>query len=198
MASDTLGVMTDSGPSVEIQELFLADQKEHLDVPSVGTAEYSALRERDRLRRESGLKLLVSITSPSAEDLYRVAWVLNHGDTPEEARCAHQLATQAAALGCDDAKWLSAASYDRWQMYSGKPQKYGTQIVPDGTRHRVWDTDPSTTDTERAELNVPPIADQHKRAIELTRTVPQPPMDQAPEWLKSAIARWNEGVSHDA
>jgi hypothetical protein len=81
-----LGVMTDSGPSVEIQELFLADQKEHLDVPTVGTAEYSALRERDRLRRESGLKLLMLIMSPSAEDLYRVAWVRSSGRVGRAAR----------------------------------------------------------------------------------------------------------------
>lgn len=186
--------MTDIDQSDAIQELFLADRREHLNVPSVGTTEYSALRQRDQVRRESALRLLMSLANPDAQDLYRVAWLFNHGDTPEEAHRAHQLAAQAAALGYNDARWLAAASYDRWQMYCGKPQKYGTQIVPDGTQHRVWDTDPHMTDAERAEFNVPPLAEQHKRAIELTKTSPQPPMDQAPEWLKAAIIRWNDGA----
>jgi hypothetical protein len=186
--------MTGIGPSGEIEKLFRADRREHFNVPPVGTAEYSALRQRDRDRRESALRLLRSIANPSAQDLYRVAWLFNHGDTPQEAHRAHQLATQAAGLGHNEAKWLAAASYDRWQMYSGKPQKYGTQIVPDGIRHRVWDTDPNTTDAERAEFNVPPLAQQHERANELTKTAPQPPMDQAPAWLKAAVVRWREGV----
>jgi hypothetical protein len=35
-------------------------------------------------------------------------------------------------------------------MYSGKPQKYGTNSVPDGKRFRVWDVDPATTDEAQA------------------------------------------------
>lgn len=182
--------MSGIDPSGEIQELFLADQSEHSNVSLAGSTEYAALRQRDRARRESALILLESMENPDAQDIYRVAWLLNHGDTPEEACRAHQLAMQAVALDYSDAKWLAAASYDRWKMYNGEPQKYGTQIVPDGKRHRVWDTDPDTTDAERAEFGAPPLAAQHERALDLTNTQPQPPMDQAPDWLKAAMIRW--------
>ncbi|HUR55591.1 MAG TPA: hypothetical protein VMZ71_15755, partial [Gemmataceae bacterium] len=63
-----------------------------------------------------------------------------------------------------------------------------------GTQYRVWDTDTSVTDEERAALDVPPLAEQHRRAAEESATFPQPPLELAPEWLKAALARWaNEG-----
>jgi hypothetical protein len=75
-------------------------------------------------------------------------------------------------------------------MYRGLPQRFGTQIVPDGVRHRVWDTDPSTTDEERARFNVPPLAEQQRRAAQLSMSEPQPDLSLAPEWLREAIPRW--------
>ena len=45
-------------------------------------------------------------------------------------------------------------------MYQGKAQKYGTQFVPDGKRHRLWDVDPTTTDDERAAKHVPSLQEK--------------------------------------
>jgi hypothetical protein len=53
-------------------------------------------------------------------------------------------------------------------MYEGRPQRYGTQFVPYGVRHRLWDVEPATTDEERAAWAVPPLAEQLRRADELT------------------------------
>lgn len=75
-------------------------------------------------------------------------------------------------------------------MYEGRPQRYGTQFVPDGVRHRLWDVEPATMDEERAAWDVPPLAEQLRRADELTRSEPQPPLDQAPAWLTAAVERW--------
>jgi hypothetical protein len=85
-------------------------------------------------------------------------------------------------------KWLAAAALDRWLMYQGRPQKYGTQIVPDGTRWRIWNTDPTTTDADRAAADVPPLKEQLERAEAMTD--PQPPMEEAPTWLKNALESW--------
>jgi hypothetical protein len=54
----------------------------------------------------------------------------------------------------------------------------------------VWDTDPDTTDQERAEYDVPPLAEQHRRAQMMTKTESQPPMESAPDWLIAALVRW--------
>lgn len=166
----------------------------------MGTPEYRALRERDRRRRERGADLLGSLDASgaaSAEDLYHAAWLFNHGDQPAEARRAHELARKAAERGHRPARWLAAAAYDRWCMYEGRPQRYGTQFVPDGVLHRLWDVEPATTDEERATWDVPPLAEQTRRAGELTRSEPQPPMDGAPAWLEAAIERWGTESSEE-
>ena len=49
-----------------------------------------------------------------------------------------------------NARWLAAATYDRWQMYQGQPQKYGTNFIYDGREHRLWEVLPDTTDEEAA------------------------------------------------
>ncbi len=62
--------------------------------------------------------------------------------------------------------------------------------MPDGKRQRIWDVDPTTSDAERAEWDVPSLAEMERRAEEVTRTEAMPPMGDAPEWLKDALLRW--------
>jgi hypothetical protein len=175
----------------ELQELFRADQDERTNHPYVGTPEYLALRGRDAERRKHLQNIVASEGLLDPNDYYKAAWILNHGEKAEEIWQAHILAKKAAELGLSRARWLAAATYDRWLMYQGKAQKYGTQIVPDGKRQRVWDVDPATSDVERAEWDVPSLAEMERRAEEVTRKEPMPPMDDAPQWLKDALVRWN-------
>lgn len=185
-------------PRAALAALHAADVAAHAAVPPAGTPAYAALREEDRRRRARVLVALAELRRAGAPDpqaLYHAAWVLNHGERPEEARQAHELAGEAAARGHAPARWLAAAAYDRWCMYEGRPQRYGTQIVPDGTRYRVWDVEPGVTDAERAARDVPPLAEQHARAEALTRSEPQPPLEHAPDWLRGALARWRAAGS---
>jgi len=158
--------------------------------PDYGTPEYRLLRERDADRRKRVEAMIEPGALKEPEDYYHAAWILNHGESVEEIWHAHILAEQAVKLGLRRARWLAAATYDRWLMYRGKPQKYGTQIVPDGKRQRVWDVEPDTSDAERAEWDVPALAEMERRAEELTRDEPMPPMDTAPEWIKDRLLRW--------
>jgi hypothetical protein len=178
--------------NTELQHLFQTDQQERAHHPSYDTPAYWALRERDRNRRRRVHELITAGELAAPEDYYYAAMIFQHGETVEEIGQAWRLAQQSAALGYRPARWLTAATYDRWLMYQSRPQKYGTQIVPDGRRHRVWDVEPETTDEERAAWDVPPLAEQHRRAEELTRTEPIPPLAAAPDWLKAALKRWGE------
>jgi hypothetical protein len=176
--------------SKELQDLFRADQDERMNHPEYGTPDYLSLRRRDAERRKRIQGIIESGGLQEPEDYYHAAWILNHGESIEEIWQAHVLAKKAAHLGFRRARWLTAAAYDRWLMYQGRPQKYGTQIVPDGKRQRVWDVEPETSDEERARWDVPSIALMKERAEEVTRNEPLPPMDTAPEWLKAALLRW--------
>lgn len=177
--------------SAALQRLLAEDKAEERDILA-GDPAYAPLRDRDRdrARRDAVVALLADGWPEDVDGLYAAAWILNHGDSSEEAALGSRLAARAADLGHPKARWLSAAALDRSLMYAGKPQKYGTNIVPDGVAYRVWDVDPATTDAERADHDVPPLADLKARAAAMTE--PQPDMTGAPEWLKAAIRRWRD------
>lgn len=178
-----------SEPNPELRNLFEVDQAERKNHPPFGSPKYEALRRRDAARRERVRQIIDGGQVVAPEDFYFAALVLHHGGLPDEVWQAHTLARKSAALAYRPARWLTAATLDRWLMMHGKPQKYGTQIVPDGRRQRVWPVDPATTDAERAVLDVRPLALQRRRAAELSRTEPMPDMSRAPAWLKQAIAQ---------
>lgn len=182
--------MTEARPAA-LARLLAEDQAENRAVLA-GEPAYIALRVRDKVRREAVLALLSEDWPEAADDLYAAAWVLNHGDLSEEAALGSRLAARAAELGRPGARWLAAAALDRSLMYAELPQKYGTNIVPDGVGYRLWDVDPATTDAERLANDVPPLAEMQARAAAITD--PQPDMAGAPRWLKRRLRRraWRE------
>ena len=133
------------------------------------------------------MALLAEGWPEDADSLYAAAWILNHGDVTEEAALGSRLAGRAAELGRPGARWLAAAALDRSLMYAGLPQKFGTNIVPDGVGWRLWDVDPATTDAERLANDVPVLAEMQARAAAITD--PQPDMAAAPAWLTAAHRR---------
>jgi hypothetical protein len=181
----------------ELLSLYKADREERVNQPKANTPEYIAMRRRDLERRQRVMKIVTADELSTGEDYYHAAWIMNHRDTSDDARNAHLLALHASDLGHRPARWLAATTYDRWQMYQGKPQKYGTNYVHDGWRNRLWDVDPTTTDEERAAWDVPPLAEQLRKAEEANRHRTRMSEEDrkeflanAPEWLKEAVRRW--------
>lgn len=177
--------------NAELSALFKADQEEHQHHPDYSTAEYWQLRARDTQRRERVRALMAENVLMDVEDYFHAALIFQHGESLEEIWQAHTLASRAAGLGFAPARWLAAAALDRWLMYQSRPQKYGTQFVSDGRTYRLWEVEPTTTDADRAAWNVPSLEEQTKRAQLMTLTMSQPPMDDAPWWLKEALHRWS-------
>ena len=181
----------------ELRSFYEADKQERINQPKANTPEYKAMRARDLQRRERVLAMAASNGLQTAEDYYHAAHIMNHGDSIDDARNAHRFALHASEMGCRPARWLAATSYDRWQIYQGKPQKYGTNYVSDGRQDRLWEVDPTTTDEERAKWDVPPLAEQLRKAQEANRH--KKPMSEdeqkeyeanAPDWLKQALKQW--------
>jgi hypothetical protein len=86
--------------------------------------------------------------------------VFQHGADRAHVR-AHQLAKRAAELGSSQpARWLAAATYDRWLMTGGRPQKYGTQYRSANGHWVLHEVDPATSDEEWTRWDVPAPADQ--------------------------------------
>ena len=181
----------------ELLALYTADKAERANQPKVNTDAYTAMRTRDRERRVRVMQIVDANDLETAEDYFHAAWIMNHGDTPEDAEKAHMLALRSSELGYRPARWLAAASYDRWQMYQGKPQKYGTNYIYNGRQDRLWDVDPKTTDEERAAWDVPPLAEQLRKAEEANKHISPLPENElkefeanAPAWLKEILSKW--------
>jgi hypothetical protein len=121
----------------ELRSLYEADKQERVNQPQANTPEYKAMRARDLQRREQVMLIATANGLQTAADYYHAAHIMNHGDTIDDARNAHMFALRSGELGYEPARWLAAASYDRWQMYQGKPQKYGTNYVYDGYEDRL-------------------------------------------------------------
>ncbi len=181
----------------ELRDLFVADQTEPRGDIGPDTPEYWQMRERDAQRRQRVSELLAQGEVSAPDDFFHAALIFQHGETLEEIWQAHELARKAAEMGATqsmgpkDSRWLAAAALDRWLMYQGKPQKYGTQFVPDGKRWRLWDVDPDTSDAERAANHVPALQNQLKQAERYTQDggfgIEK---DKAPGWLREALERW--------
>lgn len=187
----------------ELHALFITDQAERKNHPAFDTPDYWQLREHDAQRRQRANELIAQGLLTTPDDYFHAALIFQHGATLEDVWQAHELARRAVAMETTEAtsikrrRWLVAATLDRWLMYQGKAQKYGTQFVPDGERYRLWDVDPTTTDDERAANHVPSLQEQLQRAERYTQEDPlsaKGRMDKkkAPEWMREALKRWEK------
>lgn len=149
--------------NARLRELWQEDQGERFTMMSSGgnpsTEALMTLRRDDSLRRVEIYGMLTAKAIHIGTDFERAALILQHGDDTADYRTAHDLALEAIVLGDTNAKWLAAATLDRYLMRLGKPQKYGTQFRTSAMTGamELYPVDPSTTDEERARWHVPAL-----------------------------------------
>lgn len=73
-------------------------------------------------------KLVAENKVQTGEDYYYAAFVFQHGLKPEDYLYAHVLAMTAVQKGFAPAKWLCAATLDRYLRSVKQPQIFGTQF----------------------------------------------------------------------
>jgi hypothetical protein len=78
--------------------------------------------------RAKVLQLVAENKVQTGEDYYFAAFVFQHGLKPEDYLYAHVLAVTALGKGFAPAKWLSAATLDRYLRSVKQPQIFGTQF----------------------------------------------------------------------
>jgi len=143
-----------------LKELFAADQAAR----QADSIDWERLSEEDRQRRVEVLGYLTHGRLIAPESLYYAAFIFQHGNCPDHYQLAHQLAERALDGGFDQARWIFAATLDRYLLSIGQPQKYGTQfLVQEDGQWVLQPYDPSTTDEERARYNVPRLGEQLRR-----------------------------------
>jgi hypothetical protein len=132
------------------------------------------IEDRDEQRRQAVRKLVNESKLQSARDFFFAALVLQHSGETEDTILAHVLATTAAAKGAPYARWLAAASLDRYLWLNRQPQVFGTQFTqPPGGE---WTMEPynrtAVTDAVRALWCVAPQATQDQVLADVKKGQP--------------------------
>lgn len=144
----------------ELAALYEQDQADRR-----GVTEWDAATDRrDAERRQRARTLLDDGRARTGADFYHAAMVFQHGDDSADHRLAHELASRAEAMGHAPARWLAAASLDRWLRSTGQPQRYGTQYEEvDGRLYLQPIDTAAVTDSERRRAGVETVADIRAR-----------------------------------
>jgi hypothetical protein len=154
----------------ELKTMYEADQGDRVGpnalVGDKANDNWAQLRERDQFRHKRLQELLAEGKVTSGDDYYHAAMILQHGSGPEDYLLAHILAGAAAQRGCEQAKWLAAASLDRYLQAVGQPQVFGTQYM-NSFADKSWTQEPFSpallSDSVRQGYNVPSLAEIRQR-----------------------------------
>lgn len=157
--------------SPELKRIFEQDQADRAEEP----IDWSRVNPRDSARRRQVAEILADSANLCPIDLYRAAAVYRHGRSPNDFLVAHVLASAAAVRGFEPARWMFAASIDRYLILVGQAQIFGTQF------NRVigepWTQEPMSPnivpDSIRTLFNVPERAAQRAR-LERLRSSDRP------------------------
>lgn len=157
--------------NVEMTAIFDADQTSRQTWPP---KDFAMQSEADRQRRVRTGELLDQGLLHSADDLYHAAFVYQHGDNEADYLKAHVLATAAVARGKAAAKWIAAATLDRYLLAIGRPQVFGTQYMTPkdkATTQEPYDRT-AISDALRAAMGVPSLNLQTQTLIQMKNAEP--------------------------
>jgi hypothetical protein len=162
---------TATAPQAELSKLYEEDQADRR--PAQGKQiDWKVVGPRDAARLARVKEMYAQDLLKTGADYYHAAMVLQHAEIPEDFLLAHELCVAAIGKGYDKAKWLAAASEDRFLMNLGRPQRFATQYraepMPDGPM-QLYKVDSGVTDSLRAALDVPPLAKAQERLEEINR-----------------------------
>ena len=141
----------------ELKSLFDEDQADRKNNPNPTPDKLKEITSRDFRRRQQTKKLIDEGLLKVPLDYYHAAYIFQHGQTAHDYLKAHEFAKIALDLGYDGAKYIFAATLDRYLINTGKPQKYGTQYIPQNGKTILAPIDPSTTDEERSYYGIKPL-----------------------------------------
>ncbi len=155
---------------LKLKEIYIQDQKERENWKEWGKSiSLEEVQKRDSDRLQTTLAIINNKELIEGIDYYHAAMVLQHSSKVEHYKLANELCLKAIELDEQKAKWLYAATLDRYLLNSGnKYQKYGTQYKTnkDGL-FELCPIEPSTTDEMRAEFNVPTLKKLKEKELTL-------------------------------
>lgn len=149
----------------EIHRLRVADQDDRQGIMSKSKAEWDRMAKRDAERLKRAKDIYRAGGLVSAGDYFDAALILQHSSVSGDYLLAHVFCTVSMAKeNTSDARWLSAATLDRYLQSVKQKQIFGTQYQGDdkkGYTNGPYDAK-LLTDAIRKALDVPTTEQQKK------------------------------------
>ncbi|QDH81123.1 hypothetical protein FKX85_19645 [Echinicola soli] len=117
----------------DLEQAYITDQGDRMNIRFFVPHYKQQMQKRDSIRLEKVREYLEMGKVDKPIDKFHAAFILHHNRMRDSSlyELAYNLAKQAAAapnLAANyQAQWLAKATYDRWMLSIGKPQKFGTQ-----------------------------------------------------------------------
>jgi quercetin dioxygenase-like cupin family protein len=147
----------------ELARLYREDQ----DDRKGGNIDWEKVGPRDQQREARVRELYKADKLHTGADYYHAAMILQHGRRPDDYLLAHEFCVAAIGKGEERAKWLAAASEDRFLQSIQRPQRFGTQYGVEASSG-AWRVKPpvapDVTDGLRRALNVPTLQEAEANA----------------------------------
>lgn len=124
-------VVNSGDVSEKLAYAYKTDQADRMTVGAYLGLFQNNMAKRDSIRLAQVKQLYLDEQIRLPIDKFHAAFVFHHSKKSEFFEIAQKLAGEAAAVSelKDDyvVQWLARATYDRWMVSLGKPEKYGTQ-----------------------------------------------------------------------
>lgn len=124
-------IISSGDVSDKLAHAYKTDQADRMTLGAYLNLFNNGMAKRDSMRLEQASKLYRQNKISQPIDKFHAAFIFHHSKRSSLFKIAQQLAGEAAAVSelQDDyvVQWLAKATYDRWMVSLGKPQKYGTQ-----------------------------------------------------------------------
>ncbi len=161
------------GDNPELKKLFDEDQADRMPPAGklIANVDWAVVSARDEVRELRIKELIQADALGTGADYYHAAMILQHASTPNDYLLAHDLCVVAIGKGVDGAKWLAAASLDRFLTSIDRAQRFGTQFQSKRAtqRPRLLAVDPSVPDSLRRAFNVPTLDEARKNEAQMAR-----------------------------
>lgn len=124
-------IVSSGSASDKLAYAYKTDQADRMTIRTYLGMFKDNMVARDSIRLEQVNQLYRENQVSLPLDKLHAAFIFHHGKEKSLFEIAHKLANEAASeskLKNDYVvQWLAKATYDRWMVSLGKPQKYGTQ-----------------------------------------------------------------------
>ena len=171
LRADTRDTSAAVADNAELKRMYEDDQAARKPAYDGKPIDVLAMSQGDDLRERRVKEMYFGNELKTGADYYHAAMILQHGLEPDDFLLSHDFSVIAIAKGELRAKWLAAASMDRFLTAIGRPQRFGTQFgrARPGFPVRLRPVDPNITDEHRNEFGVRPLAEQLAREATMAK-----------------------------